>query len=75
MTENEILRNHYELPDTCHIVSNACVYGFSDAVRRAKFPMSVDPDQLDDKLTDGLKRLAKAEKGSGHDNWLNGIVV
>ena len=75
MTEFKLTPDCYELFDTCPIVSNAVVHGFVGSVRRAKLPMSVDPNRLDGKLTDGLIKLAQAEKGSGHDNWLNGIVV
>ena len=75
MTNYKLIPNCYELLDTCPIVSNACVYGFVEAVRRAKYPMAVDMDVLDGTLTDGIVKIAKAEKGSGHDNWLNGVVV
>lgn len=56
-------------------VSNAVVYGLEESIRRAKFPMSVDTDSLNETLTEGIAALAKSAPGEGHDNWLNGVVV
>ena len=56
-------------------VTDAVVYGLDESVKRAKYPMSTDISKLTTELTDGLKRLANSKKGSGHDNWLNGVVV
>lgn len=57
------------------IVSNVKVYGLEDSIRRAKFPMSVDINSLSTEITPGIQKLAQAEKGSGHDNWLKGVIV
>ena len=57
------------------IVSNAQVYGLEDSIRRAKYPMSVDVESLNSDLTNGIKNLAQSAKGSGHDQFLTGIVV
>lgn len=57
------------------IVSNVKVYGLEDSIRRAKFPMSVDIDSLSTDITPGIQKLAQAERGSGHDNWLKGVIV
>lgn len=56
-------------------ISNVNVYGFESSVRAAKFPMSISPDEVNETLTDGIARLANAPIGSGHDNWLNGVIV
>ena len=56
-------------------VSNAKVFGLNDSIRRAKFPMSVDVSTLNNQLTEGIKRLAQSERGSGHDQALTGIIV
>ena len=61
--------------DIQSIVNNVRVYGLTESIRRAKFPKSVDVYQLSDELTDGIKSLAQAQRGSGHDNWLKGVVV
>lgn len=57
------------------MVKNVKVYGLEESIRRAKFPMSVDVDSLTSELTTGIQNLAKAPRGSGHDNFLKGIVV
>lgn len=57
------------------IVNNVQVYGLEESIRRAKFPMSVDVSSLNSELTSGIKNLGNAERGSGHDNFLKGIIV
>ena len=57
------------------IVEKVQVYGLEDSIRRAKFPMSVDVNSLNSQLTHGIKNLGNAERGSGHDNFLKGIIV
>lgn len=59
----------------CECVSNAKVYGLGESVRRAKFPMAVDPDGPSEVLTEGIKSLAYTPTGSGHDQWLTGVIV
>lgn len=56
-------------------VENVQVYGLEESIRRAKFPMSVDVDSLNHDVTQGIITLGKSSLGSGHDNFLNGIVV
>mgnify|MGYP000269158987 FL=1 len=56
-------------------VENVQVYGLEESIRRAKFPMSVDVDSLNHDITQGIITLGKSSVGSGHDNFLNGIVV
>ena len=56
-------------------VSNAKVYGLEESILRAKFPMSTDVSSLNADMTKGILALAQSAKGSGHDNWLGGVVV
>ena len=56
-------------------VSNAAVYGLEESIVRAKFPMATDVASLNSDMTRGIVALAQSAKGSGHDNWLNGVVV
>lgn len=56
-------------------VSNAAVYGLNNSIRGAKFPMSTDVDSINFELTNGIKSLAQAERGAGHDQWLTGVIV
>lgn len=62
------------LPD-CEIVHHAKLYGLNDSIRASKFPMATDTEQCQYFATDTTFKLAQAEIGSGHDNFLNGIVV
>ena len=57
------------------VVSNVHVYGLEDAVKGAKYPMATDLSKLTDEITPRTKVLANAKVGSGHDNFLNGILV
>ena len=56
-------------------VSNAKVYGLNESIRRAKYPMSAELDDLTDELSAGIRGLAKSKPGSGHDQWLTGVLV
>lgn len=56
-------------------VSNVNVYGLKESVRGAKFPMSVDTGSLNSDVTTGIRTLAMSEIGTGHDNFLNGVIV
>ena len=56
-------------------VENVAVYGLNESIRRAKFPMSVDVDSLNEEITPGIIALGKSACGSGHDQMLTGIIV
>ena len=56
-------------------ITNTRVYGLDESIRRAKYPLAVDTARLDSQITKGVLALATCEKGTGHDNWLNGVVV
>ncbi len=57
------------------VVSNAQVYGLYESVKGSKYPMAVDLSKVTEEVTERTKKLANAKTGSGHDNFLNGIVV
>ena len=57
------------------IVSNVNVFWLADAVRASKYPMSVDVSKCTDEITPTVLRLMKAAPGTGHDQFLTGIVV
>lgn len=59
----------------CGCVSHAKVYGLDESIRRAKFPMSVDTDQLSTEMTKGIKALAQSAHGAAHDQWLTGVIA
>ena len=66
--------SEYSVPDY-GCVTNTKVYGLDESIIRAKYPMSVDISTLNSEVTKGVLALAKCEKGTGHDNWLNGVLV
>ena len=57
------------------MITNVNVYGFENAIKCSKYPMSVDISTLNTDITNTVKRLGNAQKGSGHDNFLKGIIV
>jgi len=57
------------------IIKNVNIYGLEESIRGAKFPFATDVDKLNCELTPGIRSLASSERGAGHDNWLNGVVV
>jgi len=66
--------SEYSVPDF-GCVTNTKVYGLDESIIRAKYPMSVDISKLNSDVTKGVLALARCEKGTGHDNWLNGVLV
>lgn len=56
-------------------IDDVAVYGLDESIRRAKYPMAVNVASLNGELTKGIANLAKCEKGTGHDQWLEGVIV
>lgn len=57
------------------VVKNWKVFGLEDSVRASKYPMAVNVDDVAYGITERVRKLANAEKGSGHDQFLTGIIV
>ena len=57
------------------MITNVNVYGLENAIKCSKYPMSVDISTLNTDITNTVKKLGSARKGSGHDNFLKGIIV
>lgn len=57
------------------VVTNWKVYGLWDSVKRSKYPKAVDVTQCSDVITPGVHAMANCPTGTGHDNWLNGVLV
>ena len=57
------------------IVSNVKIFGLEDSIKAAKYPMSVNIDALNTDISEGIRKLGMAARGSGHDNFLKGIIV
>ncbi len=57
------------------IVDNVKVYGLENSFRVSKFSMQTDTGKCTPDHTDTINKLARCPSGSGHDNFLKGIVV
>lgn len=56
-------------------ITNTEVWGFEHAIRVSKYPMSVKSEDCNTEMTRTTKILGSCETGSGHDNFLKGIIV
>jgi len=57
------------------VISNIQVFGLENAVRGSKFPMAIDIENLTGDMVPTTYKLGNAEPGSGHDQFLTGIIV
>ena len=57
------------------IVNNRHVYGLEESVIASKYPMTTELGGLNDEITNTVKSLAQSAPGSGHDQFLTGIIV
>lgn len=57
------------------MVENVKVYGLEESVKRSKYPMAVDIDKCSEEITETTQKLANCEGGTGHDQFLTGIIV
>lgn len=71
-----MIKNYQSLPPEKHgIITNAYVYNMGNAVRASKYPMAADVSKCTDEIKEITKKLASAPRGSGHDNFLHGILL
>lgn len=56
-------------------IENVEIYGLKESFRASKFPMKTDAASANDDYTEVIEGLANTPIGSGHDNFLVGIVV
>ena len=56
-------------------VENTEVYNLEGAVKASKYPMAVDTDKLNGEINSVTRVLGSAKPGTGHDNYLQGILV
>ena len=56
-------------------IDNVKVYGLENAVRCSKFPMSTDVESCTADITSTTNKLATCKIGTGHDNFMNAIIV
>ena len=56
-------------------IANSDVYNLENAIRASKYPMTLAPESKNSSITPTVERLGSMERGSGHDNFLHGIIV
>lgn len=58
-------------------IHNVKVYGLEKSIKRSGYPMMLEMDtsEINAKDLDRASRLGRVESGSGHDNYLKGIIV
>jgi hypothetical protein len=61
--------------DWKEVVSNVQVYGFDESVKGAKYSYAVDLNKVTPDITKSTIALAGSPSGSGHDQFMTGIVV
>ena len=57
------------------IVNNWKVFGIDDSIKASKYPMSADISTCNGTITNNVKKLGSCVTGTGHDQFLTGIVV
>lgn len=57
------------------VIDNIHVYGLENAIRGSKFPMATDIQKVNDEVTNTTKKLGSCKTGTGHDQFLTGIIV
>lgn len=60
---------------TSNVVKNWNVYGLSDSIKASKYPFAVNTDDCTYHVTENVKKLANCATGTGHDQFLTGIIV
>ena len=58
-----------------YLVDNAQVYGFDESIKASKYPMATDTDSCTTEITERTRKLAGCAPGTGHDQFLTGIIV
>ena len=56
-------------------IANARVYDLEESIAASKYPMQTEPDPSKTELTETAVKLAQCKPGTGHDNWLCGVLV
>ena len=57
------------------MIKNVQVYGLEDSIKASKYPMATDTDKCTPKITNTVRNLAGCVTGTGHDQFLTGIIV
>lgn len=58
-----------------NVVSNVEIMGLASSVKASHYPMATDTERCSAEVTERTMALATCQTGSGHDQFLTGIVV
>lgn len=58
-----------------YLIDNAQVFGFDESIKASKYPMTISPERCTTEITPRVKTLANCPTGTGHDQFLTGIIV
>lgn len=56
-------------------IENVRICGINESFMASKYPMTAYTNMANDSYTPTIKKLGERPAGSGHDNFLNGIIV
>lgn len=56
-------------------IDNVEIYGFWESIKACKYPMSTNINKLTKDITETVRKLGSVNTGTGHDNYLKGIIV
>ena len=57
------------------MIENVKIFGLDESVKASKYPKATDTNSCTSEVTTTVKSLASCDVGSGHDQFLTGIVV
>ena len=57
------------------VINNVNIYGLENAVKVSKYAMSTDINTCTSEITSGVEQRGKCNPGTGHNNFLLGIIV
>lgn len=57
------------------MVNNVKVYGIEESIKASKYPKAVFTENCNEDITETVKKLALCPRGTGHDQFLTGIIV
>lgn len=58
-----------------NVMTNIKVHDIEESIRASKYPMAVDLSNLTSDITKTVRSLGNSKIGSGHDQFLTGILV
>lgn len=51
------------------------IYGLEESIRASKYPMAVNVEKCNSEITERTISLGNVQTGTGHDNFLKGVIV